>query len=187
MINNHQPKTRLRYIVYPLILILGATAIFWSRGKTHAIIEDARLAALDTNKYIGKQLTDKLINSQVSSISLMQSGITEVKKKNLDLGQIFLIAASEKDNNLRDAALYAGFTALAFAENYWNTDPSVAKENTEDAVKFLERAKLADPIHSYTYELLAVAYDNLGNSKLAEDARNKAASLASNGEDSSGI
>ena len=187
MIATQKQKIHLRFVVYPLLALFGSIGIFWSGNSAKSVVKNSEQISFEQGQEINKQLIKRLVDAQVSSIKLMEFGISSVKKKNLELGRTFLLAATEKDDNLRDAALYSGFTALAFAENSWTTNPNRAEDYTKEAVRFLEHAKSIDPIHSYTYELLAVAYDNLGKGKLAEEARNKAQSLAQNDENSTDI
>ena len=171
-----QLKRRLWF--YGLSAIIVLSVLFWSsrqlsqvRSELEDYLAEAASYQIDYASFVA--------NSPASSVQLADNGMAILKdKQNLSLASLLLRVASEKDPQFRDAAVYAGFAELALAD--WQVSPQEATRHTETALRYLEQAETIDPIHAYTYELIALAKANLGDTDAAALAKKKAEEFATN-------
>lgn len=166
-----------RLAAYLALAVLAVWLLSWSRAQSRRVVEAGRQAAVG---YAADRQADFLVALKGSALPA-----TELTAKGLALvptnpmaGSVLLQTAAAKDPKYRDAALGAGYAELAIADPLWANDPTAAHAHTATASKFLEAAKSIDPIYSKTYELLALAYGNLGETTLAADASKKAQDFA---------
>lgn len=168
-----------RLWLYGAALVASAILLFWGQGQVNAI----EAAALDDHGTVVLDEERRLITAATagpkSGIELAERGLEYLTAENLELASIFLQAGAAKDPKYRDAAVYAGYTELKRADGLWSTDSEEAARRTRTAATLLEQARSTDPIHGYTFELLEVAYTNLGKTELASEAKEKAALFAS--------
>lgn len=157
-----------------LCFVVGAA---WALRSANVHAASVRSTAL--TEIQAAQLTQEssaiafLVTSNHDAVSLAEAGMIFLKNNQFSLASAMLQAASQKDPMFRDAAVYAGFAELAQADSLWANDPASARAETELARTYLEQARTIDPIHSYTHELLAIAYSNLGETELAAEAKGK--------------
>lgn len=178
-LNTPHSSVRRRVALYGLAFLIAGSLIVWSTGKVAAISSTATAEQSRLSLTLERDLLAALAASDASAFDLANKGFGYLEHDDqVASASLFLQAASAKDPKYRDAALYAGFAELKRADALWASDPTTAARLTRNARTFLELARSVDPIHAYTYELLEVAYTNLGQAELAADAKTKAASFA---------
>lgn len=171
--HERRPFGKVRLVVYVVLAVVLAWLLLWSRVQSTKILQQS---AADTGAYQETLATDfgqYLATQPTSATELTTVGLAAVEY-NPWLASIWLAAAAERDPKYRDGVLGAGFAELKLAEAHWTIDAHLAQEHTETAQHYLEAARTIDPIYAYTYELLAIAYTNLGQAELAADATHKA-------------
>lgn len=161
-----------RVLLYGSALIVAGSLLIWGTSQAASVSAESA-----QNEAVGFRaetaLLETLSRQNIDPILLVKRGVELVSKEEYRLGSIYLRAMSLKDPNYRDAAVYAGFAELKRADQLWNLDNTLALDHTREAVRYLEIAQKADPIHGYTYELLEVGYKNLGKTELAAEAARK--------------
>ncbi len=173
-----RPSWRRRLALYALAVLIIAGALGWQRGQL-AGVQEAVAADLATvaDEFDGRAVP-YLVASSADPRQLARDGMEALKAESFSLASYCLQAASQKDPQFRDAAVYAGFAELARADTAWTRDAELARAHTKAAVRYLSVAQAIDPIHAYTFELLAIAHGNLGETDLAAVAQSKAERFA---------
>ncbi|MGI6103326.1 MAG: hypothetical protein ACOYBJ_01755 [Patescibacteria group bacterium] len=161
-----------RLMLYGVGAVMSVGILFWGRVEASSVA----VASIDHGAALAQheRLVAYAVSAETTARDLATKGLEQIEGQQTELGAIFLEAAGTKDPKYRDANVYAGYAELALADTLWDVDPTTAEARTKRAVRFLEVARQADPIHAYTFELLAVGYENLGQATLAADARVKA-------------
>lgn len=157
-------------------MVAAGLLLIWQHGQSSAIAE-----ASDRDEEVfatEQRLITAAVMGNASASTLADRGFAALETDDLSTASLYLRAAATKDPKYRDAALYAGYAELARADQVWKRAPAEGEKRTKTAATLLEQAKLIDPIHAYTYELLAVAYTNLGKTDLATDAKTKQQAFA---------
>lgn len=167
---------RRRVALYGIAVVAAGLLLIWQHGQSSAIVEASEQG--DEAVAAEQRLITAAVMGKATATQLADRGFSALEADDLASGSLYLRAAATKDPKYRDAAVYAGYAELARAEQLWQRDPAEAEKRTKGAATVLEQAKLIDPIHAYTYELLAIAYTNLGKAELAADASAKAKAFA---------
>lgn len=167
---------RRRLALYGIAVVAGGLLLIWQHGQSSAIVEASEQG--EETMATEQRLITAAVMGNASAHALADHGFDALEADDLSTASLYLRSAATKDPKYRDAAVYAGYAELARADQAWKSDPTEAEKRTKTAATLLEQAKLIDPIHAYTYELLAIAYGNLGKSDLAADASAKAETFA---------
>ena len=171
-------QAKKRLWLYGLSAVLVLALFVWS-GSQHKEINRTLEADLSVVAEYQNNYADYIAQSSLSSVELAERGMALLKSnQQLELASLLLRVASEKDPQFRDAAIYAGFAELAVADTYWEDNAGEAGRHTQTALRYLEQAQAIDPINAYTYELIALAHANLGETEAASVAQQKAEEFA---------
>ena len=171
-------RWKKRVGLYAIALLVSFSLFFWGRGQAKAVSTELNQNLLATVDGKEDRFLDYLTSSQVSSVKLTENGVRLLEGGQSQVASIILQAASQKDPKFRDAAVYAGFSLLSVSDLYWESNGELAATHTRAAIRYLEMAAVIDPIHSYTYELLTLAHNNLGEEDEAKAAEEKAEAFA---------
>lgn len=168
---------RLRIITYSILAIIALWLLLWSRAQSNKELQQSQqdqeaFRAQTTSTF------DAYLKTQPTSATILTEKGLAIVGQNPELGSVWLRSAAEHDPKYRDGVLGAGFAELTLAGSLWKSNPQLAQEHTQIAQAYLEAAQTIDPIYAYTYELLAVAYTNLGDTEQAAVATKKAAAFA---------
>ena len=172
-----RPNHWLRIAVYGVLAVVLLWALLWSRAQSKKITTESVQSQTTYQTQLQADFAAALAASPLTAVQLTTQGMALVSK-DPEVASMVLEAASAKDPKLRDAALGAGFAELAVAEPLWTSNAQAAHDHTQTARRYLEVAAAIDPIHAKTYELLAVAYGNLGQTDEAAQASTKAKTFA---------
>lgn len=104
------------------------------------------------------------IAAQTDAYSACKLGINFSKAQNDDLALLAYQKATDLDPNLRDAWVLRGQSELK------NNPPAGGPDK---ALESLQKAEEIDPINSRTYELLSIAYSQVGDTDNAKKAQEK--------------
>jgi hypothetical protein len=162
----------LRVAIYAVVAIVIVWLLLWSRAQSKKIITQSKQAQAAYTIEVKNQLTAALNKSTLGAVELTTRGMALVAK-DPQIASLILEVANTKDPKYRDAAVGAGFAELTVAESLWTQDARAAHDHAVTARRYLEAAQTIDPIHAKTYELLAIAYGNLGQTDLAAEATKK--------------
>lgn len=152
------------------LAVLGI--LFWGKAEASSVTTSKNDTAAALERQI--LLVKAAAKSSQTAVKFAELGLQKLNSQETELAAIYLEAAGTKDPKYRDANVYAGYTELALADGLWKVDRDTAVARTKRALEYLHVAEVADPIHGYTFQLLAVAYSNLGQEELAKDAKLKA-------------
>lgn len=100
------------------------------------------------------------IKTETEPYALARMGMSFLKTDNLDLANEAFSRATELDPLWRDGWVWRGYTELKLNE------PKLALES-------LKKAEEIDPIYPLTYQLLVIAYQQVGDTTSAEKAQEK--------------
>lgn len=167
----------LRIVVYAVLAVVLLWALLWSRVQSKKIAREATESNAAYAAEVRAGFETAISTSSLDAMQLTVKGMALVAK-DPTVASLLLEGASAKDPKYRDAAVGAGFAELAIADPLWVTDAQTAHDHTQIAQRYLEAAAAIDPIHAKTFELLVVAYGNLGQTEQASQAATKAKTFA---------
>jgi hypothetical protein len=179
-INTYQGPSqwKKRVLVYGGLFLIAAIAIYWSWHQAGSIATASAAEVSELDKNYHEQFLTGLNKTELSGTELAEAGMSLLQNDRFELASCVLQVASQKDPQFRDAALYAGFAELARADKLWENNPTKATSITKNALHYLEIAAKIDPINAYTFELMALAHANLGETDLAAQNQVKATDFA---------
>jgi tetratricopeptide (TPR) repeat protein len=171
------------YIKWILIFALAIILVFVARSYANSLYQKELKKFEPENQAMQDGFRISVEKSSLSSYELTLLGKKMLETNRPQWAIIILDEASKKDSQYRDAALFAGYANLKFANDIKNNPTTYqlqaisyylpATSYLEKAIEYLNRAKDIDPIYDQTYELLTVAYQNLGDDKNAALCYNK--------------
>jgi len=174
------------YIKWIIILILIILLVFGLRSYVNSVYEKEMKKNNENMESIKNSFKDSVKKSSKSSADLVKLGVKLLENNQTEWAAIILEEAATRDPKYRDAAFYAGYAYLRQAEEIRNSKSEIRNHSTSLgagnlsteqynnlAIKYLEKAKELDPIYPNTYELLAIAYRNIGDNNKSEIAYEK--------------
>lgn len=166
-----------RIVFYGLTIF--AINWLWSyKSSEYQKIEDQKQQTIIQQQALQENLKKVISVYSAPAKQVMSEGVTLLKSDNLELASAYLARAGELDANLRDAFVYSGFAYIQLANK--SQDAEKSKGLADEALKQLKQAAEIDPLHSYTFELLAFAYEFLGQSENAAAAQERAKTVTLN-------
>lgn len=159
------------YLKWIIILILVIALVFGLKSYVNSVYQKEMQKNSKNLEEIKNNFRQSVKDSKRTSADLVKLGVKVLNYNQTEWAAIIFEEAAAKDPKYRDAAFYAGYANLRLAEEDKNSK-SQAPNNSQYnklAIEYLEKAKELDPIYPKTYELLTVAYKNIGddeNSKL---------------------
>lgn len=166
-----------RIIFYGLAIF--AISWLWSyKSSEYQKIETQKQQLALQEQTLQENLKKAISTYNAPAKQVVSQGITLLKNENFELASAYLARAGELDANLRDAFVYSGFAYIQLADQTQNEEKS--KELADEALKQLKKAAEIDPLHSYTFELLAFTYEFLGQPENAATAKERAKTVSLN-------
>ncbi len=172
------PKKVMGRIIFYGLACLAISWIWSYQSSEHQKIDNQKQQIAIEQQQAAENLQKFISTYNAPAKQVASEGIELLKGKNFALAGAYLARAGELDSNLRDAFVYSGFAYIELANQAQNTEKST--ELAQKALHQLETASRIDPLHSYTFELLAFTYDFLGQADAANSARAKAQTVAIN-------
>jgi len=163
-----------RIALYSIVLLVIGGLLVWQHHQEAAIDAARTTQQTDDSEASARQALAALAASATNARDLATAGMTALQNNQPTVASYLLEAASEKEPQFRDAAVYAGYAELKLADAAWPVDAAVATAHTYTALHYLAIAQAIDPIHAYTFELIALAHENLGETDKAATATQKA-------------
>lgn len=173
----HRSQKRVWFYGFVVVLIVGI--LLWGQHSVTQVVQAQEAQLQAQAQQLEENMAAQIKNSPLSAIELLKSGVTLINKGMVKSAIPMLQEAIARDQKIRDAHLFLGIAQLRLAEDLWTHDSTLAKSYTQQAIRNLEEARRLDPVNRITFQWLEIAYNNLGQEKLAQDAKRRYEILSS--------